>query len=123
MSGGTDGWAEGENQPNRQGKKAPIRVSLHHPVIITPCLSLYFYLSSLFTAVEADATAFSDLTVQKIAEDLHRFGYQKHGNEVMYNGHTGMVFLNVFVSDFGDESKEEEFAERGFSSLQLILST
>ncbi len=38
---------------------------------------------------EGDATPFSDVTVDAISRDLHYIGYQKHGNEVMYNGFTG----------------------------------
>ena len=38
---------------------------------------------------EGDATPFSDVTVDAISRDLHFIGYQKHGNEVMYNGFTG----------------------------------
>ncbi len=47
---------------------------------------------------ECDSTPFQDVTVDLIAKDLHNAGYQKHGNEVMYNGHIGkkiemMIFL------------------------------
>jgi DNA-directed RNA polymerase II subunit RPB2 len=38
---------------------------------------------------EGDATPFTALTVDEISEELHRLGYQRRGNEVMYNGHTG----------------------------------
>lgn len=39
---------------------------------------------------EGDATAFqNDVTVQKIGDSLHRDHYQRNGNEVLYNGHTG----------------------------------
>lgn len=36
-----------------------------------------------------DATAFSRVTVEDISNALHARGYQRHGNEVLYNGHTG----------------------------------
>jgi DNA-directed RNA polymerase II subunit RPB2 len=36
-----------------------------------------------------DATAFSRVTVEDISNALHSRGYQRHGNEVLYNGHTG----------------------------------
>lgn len=39
---------------------------------------------------EGDATPFQkDLSVKKISERLHADGYQRTGNEVLYNGHTG----------------------------------
>eukprot|EP01038_Epipyxis_sp_PR26KG_P008520 gene8520-11517_t len=39
---------------------------------------------------EGDATPFmEDLTVESISKCLSDQGYQKHGNECMYNGHTG----------------------------------
>lgn len=38
---------------------------------------------------EGDATPFTSLTVEQVGDKLHRLGYQRSGNEVMYNGHTG----------------------------------
>lgn len=35
------------------------------------------------------ATPFTDVTVANISTALHMCGYQEHGNEVLYNGHTG----------------------------------
>lgn len=48
---------------------------------------------------EGDATPFMEnLTVESISKCLSDQGYQKHGNECLYNGHTGrplesMIFL------------------------------
>lgn len=44
---------------------------------------------SATTGDEGDATPFTDVTVEKISNMLHRVGFQSRGNEVMYNGHTG----------------------------------
>jgi len=41
------------------------------------------------TGDEGDATPFMELEVDDISESLHEMGYQRRGNEVMYNGHTG----------------------------------
>ena len=39
---------------------------------------------------EGDATPFmDDTTVEHISSVLHSCGYQRHGNECLYNGHTG----------------------------------
>lgn len=39
-----------------------------------------------------DATPFiANLTVDKVSALLQKMGFQKHGNEVLYNGHTGRV--------------------------------
>lgn len=48
---------------------------------------------------EGDATPFQGQTVEYISNQLHDLGYQRYGNEVMYNGFTGkrmevMIFLN-----------------------------
>ena len=52
---------------------------------------------------EGDASPFSDLTVENVSQTLHDYGYQKRGNEQMYNGHTGMplhakIFLGRMAS-------------------------
>lgn len=46
----------------------------------------------------ADATIFSDVTVEDISYELHSLGYQKHGNESMFNPFTGrMVKSKIFL--------------------------
>lgn len=51
--------------------------------------------SSLF-GDEGDATPFmDDITVEKISGFLTKLGYQKHGNECMYSGHTGKPFESL----------------------------
>eukprot|EP01006_Ploeotia_vitrea_P028160 TRINITY_DN60886_c0_g1_i1.p1 TRINITY_DN60886_c0_g1~~TRINITY_DN60886_c0_g1_i1.p1 ORF type:complete len:963 (-),score=105.38 TRINITY_DN60886_c0_g1_i1:651-3455(-) len=40
--------------------------------------------------VEGDATPFGNMSVSDVAKRLHDTGFQKTGNETMYNGHTGI---------------------------------
>ncbi|KAI9906827.1 hypothetical protein PsorP6_016294 [Peronosclerospora sorghi] len=50
------------------------------------------------TGDEGDATTFIDVTVQPIADTLHNLAYHKHGNEVMYSGHTGRCLTSqIFI--------------------------
>ncbi|VEV54861.1 DNA-directed RNA polymerase II subunit RPB2, putative [Plasmodium vinckei vinckei] len=47
---------------------------------------------------EGDATPFSKITVQEISERLHRLGYEKYGNDILYNGHNGrMLKSKIFI--------------------------
>lgn len=39
--------------------------------------------------IEGDATPFSYISLHTIARNLHKAGYQKHGNEVLYSPYTG----------------------------------
>mmetsp|Transcript_18763 Transcript_18763/g.45096 ORF Transcript_18763/g.45096 Transcript_18763/m.45096 type:complete len:1181 (-) Transcript_18763:313-3855(-) len=41
------------------------------------------------TGDEGDATPFNDVNVKDVSDMLHVRGYQRHGNERLYNGHTG----------------------------------
>lgn len=50
----------------------------------------------MLTGTEGDATPFTDVTVANVSSTLHKIGFQKHGNEVMYSGHTGRM-LNTKV--------------------------
>lgn len=43
----------------------------------------------VFQGCEGDATPFTDVTVDDISSRLHAMGYQRHGNEALYQGHTG----------------------------------
>lgn len=52
----------------------------------------------VFQGCEGDATPFTDVTVDEIAKRLHAMGYQKHGNEAIYQGHTGRPLnTRVFI--------------------------
>ena len=39
--------------------------------------------------LEGDSTPFTSVTVDRIANHLHQLGYQKHGNETIFNGFKG----------------------------------
>lgn len=45
-------------------------------------------------ASTADGTIFSEVTVEEISRTLHKLGYQKHGNETLYNPFTGHRLTN-----------------------------
>lgn len=45
----------------------------------------------VLTGTEGDATPFTDVTVANVSSTLHKIGFQKHGNEVLYSGHTGRM--------------------------------
>ena len=45
-----------------------------------------------------DGTSFSDLTLDTISRKLQENGYESHGNELMYNGETGLqIETAVFI--------------------------
>lgn len=47
---------------------------------------------------EGDATPFTNVTLQDVSERLHSLGYQRNGNEVLYNGHTGRrIDSHIFI--------------------------
>mmetsp|Transcript_20120 Transcript_20120/g.36498 ORF Transcript_20120/g.36498 Transcript_20120/m.36498 type:complete len:1233 (-) Transcript_20120:626-4324(-) len=52
----------------------------------------------VFQGCEGDATPFTDVTVEDISKRLHAMGYQRHGNEAIYQGHTGKPLnARVFI--------------------------
>jgi DNA-directed RNA polymerase II subunit RPB2 len=52
----------------------------------------------VFSGDEGMATPFTDVRVEDIDTMLHKYGYQSHGNEVMYNGHTGRrMTAQIFI--------------------------
>jgi len=70
----------------------PSRMTIGHLVecLLSKCGSLNGKLG--------DATPFCFQKVEQIAQDLHDLGYQRYGNETMYNGFTGkklevLIFL------------------------------
>lgn len=54
---------------------------------------------SSITGQEGDATPFNaDVTVEAVSQLLHNCGYQKRGNERLYNGHTGRILdAHIFI--------------------------
>lgn len=53
---------------------------------------------SAMNGSEGDGTPFTDATVDEFAKKLHELGYQKHGNEVMHNGFTGVPLeAKIFI--------------------------
>lgn len=61
----------------------PSRMTVGH---LIECL---FGKVATFKGIEGDGTPFTAVTVDKLGTMLHQLGYQRSGNEVMYNGHTG----------------------------------
>lgn len=69
----------------------------------------------VLTGTEGDATPFTDVTVANVSTTLHKIGFQKHGNEVMYSGHTGRM-LNTKVGG------RQAIEEMGGNPNPLLLS-
>jgi len=74
---------------------------------------------------EGDATPFQEVTVDDIAGDLHHHGYQKHGNEVMYNGHTGrkidmMIFLGPTYYQRLKHMVDDKIFSRAKGPVQIL---
>lgn len=47
---------------------------------------------------EGDATPFTEATVENFCDALHKCGYQRHANEVMYSGHTSRpLATQIFI--------------------------
>jgi DNA-directed RNA polymerase II subunit RPB2 len=71
----------------------PSRMTVGH--LIEALLSKVGTLSG----VTGDGTPFTSLTVDKVSKMLHNHGFQRSGNEVMYNGHTGRrLDVQVFLT-------------------------
>ena len=58
-------------------------------------------LASKLAAVRGDfedATPFSEISMNDIANKLHTYGYQRYGNEIMYNPYTGLKLeIPIFI--------------------------
>ena len=74
---------------------------------------------------EGDATPFQGQTVEFISNQLHKLGYQRYGNEVMYNGFTGkklevMIFLNPTYYQRLKHMVGDKIHSRGRGPTQIL---
>ena len=70
----------------------PSRMTIGH---LIECLASKV---ACFKGSTADGTIFSDVTVEDISRELHALGYQRHGNECMYNPFNGRrVKTHIFT--------------------------
>jgi len=75
--------------------------------------------------MEGDATPFTDVTVEEISTKLHELGYQRRGNEVCYNGHTGrqmqaMLFLGPTYYQRLKHTVDDKIHSRGRGPTQIL---
>merc|ERR1719278_2289589 len=74
-----------------------------------------------------DATPFNDaVNVAKISKLLVEYGYQKHGNEVMYNGHTGrkmntQIFLGPTYYQRLKHMVDDKIHSRARGPVQILV--
>jgi len=70
----------------------PSRMTIGH---LIECLASKV---ACFRGEEGDGTPFEEITVQEMLNDLHSHGYQRGGNEVLYNPMTGkMLQREIFI--------------------------
>mmetsp|Transcript_14538 Transcript_14538/g.43946 ORF Transcript_14538/g.43946 Transcript_14538/m.43946 type:complete len:1179 (+) Transcript_14538:450-3986(+) len=74
---------------------------------------------------EGDATPFTAVTVEDISTQLHKFGYQSRGWEVMYNGHTGrrlqaQIFLGPTYYQRLKHMVDDKIHSRGRGPVQML---
>ena len=72
-----------------------------------------------------DATPFCGQSVDDISERLHQLGYQRYGNEVMYNGFTGkrleiMIFLGPTFYQRLKHMVGDKIHSRGRGPTQIL---
>jgi len=68
---------------------------------------------------------FRDMTIEEIGDELHKHGFQRHGNEVMYNGFTGepIEAAIFFVECFYQRLKHvtaHKFHARARGPIQIL---
>ena len=74
---------------------------------------------------DGDATPFTNVTVETISTALHKLGYQRRGNEVMYNGHTGrqleaMIFFGPTYYQRLKHTVDDKIHSRGRGPTQIL---
>ena len=97
----------------------PSRMTIGH---LIECLSSKV---SALRGYESDATPFTDVTVDSISEDLHKLGYQKYGNETVFNGFTGrkidmLIFFGPTYYQRLKHMVDDKIFSRGRGPLQIL---
>ena len=97
----------------------PSRMTIGH---LIECLSSKV---SALRGLESDATPFTDVTVDSISEDLHKLGYQKYGNETIFNGFTGrkidmLIFFGPTYYQRLKHMVDDKIFSRGRGPLQIL---
>ena len=97
----------------------PSRMTIGH---LFECLSSKV---SALRGYESDATPFTDVTVDSISDDLHKLGYQKYGNETVFNGFTGrkidmMIFFGPTYYQRLKHMVEDKIFSRARGPLQIL---
>ena len=97
----------------------PSRMTIGH---LIECLSSKV---SALRGYESDATPFTDVTVDSISQDLHKLGYQKYGNETVFNGFTGrkidmLIFFGPTYYQRLKHMVDDKIFSRGRGPLQIL---
>ena len=75
--------------------------------------------------LEGDSTPFTSVTVDRIANHLHQLGYQKHGNETIFNGFTGrkvdmLIFFGPTYYQRLKHMVEDKIFSRARGPVQIL---
>jgi len=81
---------------------------------------------SSLQGTEGDATPFQQQKVEDMCKTLHSLGYERHGNEVMYNGFTGQrmecqIFLGPTYYQRLKHMVEDKIHARGRGPMQNLV--
>jgi DNA-directed RNA polymerase II subunit RPB2 len=81
--------------------------------------------ASAIKGVLSDGTPFTDLTIDEIADELESLGYDRHGQETMYNGFTGQqIKTKIFIGPtFYQRLKhlvETKYHSRSYGPVQML---